>query len=169
MSTYIYLFCLDRSPDILADGESGQHLRNLTHPNVNTQQPTTKEAHMTDPTTTTLPNLPAWYPVPPGATIPKNTPYACAYEDGISVDLRGYRYDTRVSDNPYNTYYTEHPIAPPLPTEEGAKILASGNDLPPHTLLTHKGGRWVTCYGAEWAVKITSWCPVAVGETVVMP
>ena len=116
-----------------------------------------------------LPNLPAWYPVPTGATIPKNTPYAVGHENSVVVDLRGYRYDTRVSDNPYNTYYTEHPIAPPLPTEEGAKILASGNDLPPHTLLTHKSGRWVTCYGAEWAVKIISWCPVTVGETVVMP
>ena len=170
VSTYIYLFCLDRSPDILADGESGQHLRNLTHPNVNTQQPTTKEAHMTmtDPTTTTLPNLPAWYPVPPGATIPEGTPYAYAYVGGVTVKMDGSPYDITVHDGS-NPCYTEHPIAPPLQTEEGAKILASGNDLPPHTLLTYKGGRWVTCYGAEWAVKITSWCPVAVGETVVMP
>ena len=168
MSTYIYLFCRDLSPDILADGKSGQHLRNLTHRNVNTQQPTTKEAHMTDPTTTTLPNLPAWYLVPFGMTIPKGTPHAYAFEGGINIWLDGYFDDITVRPNSHYTYYTERPIAPPLPTEEGAKILASGNDLPPHTLLTHKSGRWVTCYGAEWAVKITSWCPVTVGETVVV-
>ena len=51
----------------------------------------------------------------------------------------------------------------------GATILASGNDLPPHTLLTREGGRWLTRYGAEWTVKITSWCPVTVGLMVPMP
>ena len=168
VSTYIYLFCLDRSPDILADGESGQHLRNLTHPNVNTQQPTTKEAHMTDPTTTTLPNLSTWHSVPDGATIPANTPYAHSDGNSLTVVLEGYCRDLPAYGLAIR-FYTERPIAPPLPTEEGAQILASGNDLPPHTLLTHKSGRWVTCYGAEWAVKITSWCPVTVGETVVMP
>ncbi len=113
-----------------------------------------------------LPNLSTWHRVPVGATIPKGVPYVYTYGSGVRVELDGYPHDTRVGEN---RYYTEHPIAPPLPTEEGAKILASGNDLPPHTLLTHKGGRWVTCYGAEWTVKITSWCPVTIGEVVVMP
>ena len=168
VSTYIYLFCRDLSPDILADGKSGQHLRNLTHPNVNTQQPTTKEAHMTDPTTTTLPNLSTWHSVPVGATIPAFSAYAYASKDALMVELRG-RFDDFTVPASDSAYYTEHPVTPPIPTEEGATILASGNDLPPHTLLTHKSGRWVTCYGAEWAVKITSWCPVTVGETVIMP
>lgn len=115
-----------------------------------------------------LPDLSTWHRVPVGATIPKNTIYAICHENSAVVNLRGYRYDTRVSDNPYSTFYTEKPILPPLPTEEGATILASGNDLPPHTLLTREGGRWLTCYGAEWTVKITSWCPVTVGLMVPM-
>ena len=115
-----------------------------------------------------LPDLSTWHPVPVGATLPKNTPYAYAYVDRLTVELDGHPRDTTVSRDDC-TYYTEHPIAPPLPTEEGAKILASGNDLPPHTLLTREGGRWLTCYGAEWTVKITSWCPVTVGLMVPMP
>ncbi len=114
-----------------------------------------------------LPNLSTWHRVPAGATIPKVTPYAYVNQNCVTLRLVGAYVDITVLHD--NTYYTEHPIAPPLPTEEGAKILASGNDLPPHTLLTHKGGRWVTCYGAEWTVKITSWCPVTIGEVVVMP
>ena len=119
--------------------------------------------------TTALPNLSTWNRVPVGATIPAGTPYAYHYEDEdfFTVKLNGHLKEVPARDDE-PTYYTERPIAPPLPTEEGATILASGNDLPPHTLLTHKSGRWVTCYGAEWAVKITSWCPVTVGETVVV-
>ena len=112
-----------------------------------------------------LPNLSTWHRVPVGAVIPKGVPYAYTYEGGLRVELDGYSCDTYVSNN---RYYTEHPITPPLPTEEGATILASGNDLPPHTLLTREGGRWLTCYGAEWTVKITSWCPVTLGLMVPM-
>ena len=170
MSTYIYLFCRDLSPDILADGESGQHLRNLTHHNVNTQQPTTKEAHMTDPTTTTLPNLPAWYRVPFGMTIPKGTPHAYAFEGGVNIRLDGCVDDITVRPNSYYTYYTERPIAPPLPTEEGATIVASGDERSPHVLLTRESGRWVNRYGDTWRDDdIRAWAPVTIGETVVMP
>ena len=116
-----------------------------------------------------LPDLSTWCRVPVGATIPKGTAYAYAYKNGINVRPNGPSEDFTVRDNSYYTHYTEHPLAPPLPTEDGATILASANNLPPHTILTHKGGRWITCYGAEWTVKITSWCPVTVGETVVMP
>ena len=116
-----------------------------------------------------LPNLSTWHRVPVGATLPKNTPYAYAYVDRLTVELDGYPRDTTVSRDDC-TYYTEHPVTPPLPTEEGATILASGNDLPPHTLLTREGGRWLTCYGAEWTVKdITAWAPVTIGEVVVVP
>lgn len=113
-----------------------------------------------------LPDLSTWDRVPVGGTIPKGVPYAYAYVGGVMVELDGYPHDTRVDEN---CYYTEHSIAPPLPTEEGATILASGNDLPPHTLLTRQGGRWLTCYGAEWTVQITAWCPVTVGLMVPMP
>ena len=114
-----------------------------------------------------LPDLSTWHNVPTGGVIPAFTAYAYASKNALMVELRGRFEDFTVPDSG-NTYYTEKPILPPLPTEEGATILASGNDLPPHTLLTRKGGRWLTCYGAEWTVKITSWCPVTVGLMVPM-
>ena len=115
-----------------------------------------------------LPNLSTWHRVPTGAVIPKNTPCAYAYGGYLTVQFDGYSRNITVGRGGY-TYYTEKLILPPLPTEEGATILASGNDLPPHTLLTREGGRWLTRYGAEWTVKITSWCPVTVGLMVPMP
>lgn len=124
-----------------------------------------------------LPNLSTWHLVPVGAKIPAGTPYAYVNQncvtlrlDGAYVDIDVMREgtcDVTVCDG-HDPYYTEHPVTPPLPTEEGATILASGNDLPPHTLLTREAGRWVTCYGAEWTVKITSWCPVTLGLMVPM-
>lgn len=124
-----------------------------------------------------LPDLSTWHLVPVGAKIPAGTPYAYVNQncvtlrlDGAYVDIDVMREgtcDVTVCDG-HDPYYTEKPIVPPLPTEEGATILASGNDLPPHTLLTREGGRWLTCYGAEWTVKITSWCPVTVGLMVPM-
>lgn len=113
-----------------------------------------------------LPDLSTWHRVPVGATIPKDTPYTYVYENCATLRLEGAYVDVDVLRD--GTYYTEHPIAPLLPTEEGTTILASGNDLPPHTLLTREGGRWLTCYGAEWTVKITSWCPVTLGLMVPM-
>ena len=116
-----------------------------------------------------LPDLSTWHRVPVGATLPKNTPYAYVYVDRLTVELDGYPRDTTVSRDDC-TYYTEHPIAPPLPTEEGATIVVSAVSRPPRTLLTHQGGRWVDCFGAEWTVKdITAWAPVTIGEVVVVP
>ena len=114
-----------------------------------------------------LPDLSTWHRVPVGATIPKDTPYTYVYENCATLRLEGAYVSVDVLRE--GTYYTEKLILPPLPTEEGATILASDNDLPPHTLLTREGGRWLTCYGAEWTVKITSWCPVTVGLMVPMP
>ena len=117
---------------------------------------------------TTLPNLSTWHPVPLGATIPAGTPYAYAYENGVTADLSGNSYDFTVRDSG-NPYYTEHPIAPPLPTEEGATIMASSGDWPPSVLLIREGDRCVTCFGVEWpADQIRAWAPVAIGETVVI-
>lgn len=119
--------------------------------------------------TPTLPDLSTWHRVPVGATIPAGTPYAYAYEDDVTVQLGGYFDDITVGDNSLYTHYTERPIAPPLPTEEGATIAVSTNARPPHILVTRQGGCWVTRFGIEWSVEITAWAPVTIGETVVMP
>lgn len=117
-----------------------------------------------------LPDLSAWHRVPVGAIIPKGVPYACTYEGGLNVELDGYSRDKQVR---VNSHYTEHPIAPPLPTEEGATIIVShvpGGSHPPHTLLTREDGRWVNRLGMECRVdQIRAWAPVTIGETVVAP
>ena len=123
---------------------------------------------------TILPNLSTWHRAPVGATIPAGVPYAYTFAGGCTAVLDGYSEDITVRDNPYNTYYTEHPIASPLPTEEGATILASSQlglcGIPPHILLTLDAGLWVNCYGFEWpAERIRAWAPVTIGETVVVP
>ena len=117
-----------------------------------------------------LPNLSTWHRVPVGATISAGTPCAYIYKNSIAVRLGGYLEDYTVRDNSYYTYYTEHPITPPLPTEEGATIMASSGDWPPSSLLTRKDGRWVNRYRDEWAVDdIRAWAPVTIGEVVVRP
>ena len=119
-----------------------------------------------------LPNLSTWHRVPIGATIPAGTPYAYHYEDeGFFAvkKLSGHLFEVPALDSE-PTYYTERPIAPPLPTEEGATILVSSGNWPQSTLLTREEDRWVTRYGAEWSVdQITSWAPVTIGDVVVMP
>ncbi len=117
-----------------------------------------------------LPNLSTWHRVPVGATVPAGTPYAYAYQDGITVELGGRFDDLTVSDDRIPRY-TEHPIAPPLPTEEGTTIMVSGDErLPPHILVTREAGHWVNHYGLRWYVdQIHAWAPVTVGETVVRP
>ena len=113
-----------------------------------------------------LPPLSTWHRAPFGATIPAGTPFAYTYDDGVTVELGGYPCDTQVG---VNYHYTEHPVSPPLPTEEGATIMVSGDERPPHTLLTRTDGRWVNRFGDEWPVeRVTSWAPVTIGETVVV-
>ena len=115
-----------------------------------------------------LPDLSTWHRVPVGATIPKGTPYAYVNQNCVTLRLDGAYVDITVIHD--NTYYTEHPIAPPLPTEEGATIVVSVSEKPPHIILTREAGRWVNRYGVEWTVDdITSWAPVTIGETVVVP
>ena len=116
-----------------------------------------------------LPNLSTWHPVPTGAVIPKNTPCAYAYGGYLTVQFDGYSRNITVGRGGYS-YYTEHPVSPPLPTEEGATIMVSVDERPPGILLTRKAGRWVNRYGAEWSVeRVTAWAPVTIGEVVVMP
>ena len=114
-----------------------------------------------------LPNLSTWHRVPVGATIPAGTPYAYAYEDGLNVELGGYNCDMTMGRGG-GSYYTEHPITLPLPTEDGATIAVSSDERPPSVLLTRKGGRWVNSHGVEWYDnEIHAWAPVTIGETVV--
>ena len=115
-----------------------------------------------------LPNLSTWHPVPTGAVIPKNTPCAYAYGGYLTVHFDGYSRNITVGRGGYS-YYTERPIAPPLPTEEGATIVVSVSEKPSHIILTREGGRWVNRYGVEWpADRIRAWAPVTIGETVVI-
>ena len=115
-----------------------------------------------------LPNLSTWHRANGDAVIPKGTPYAYVNQNCVTLRLDGAYVDITVIHD--NTYHTEHPLAPPLPTEDGATILASGNDLPPHTPLTLEAGRWVNRFGAEWVVDdIRTWAPVTIGEVVVRP
>ena len=116
-----------------------------------------------------LPTLSTWHRVPVGATIPANTPCAYAYGGYLTVQFDGYSRNIIVGRGGYS-YYTEHPIAPPLPTEEGATIVVSVSEKPPHIILPREGGRWVNRYGMECQVdQITAWAPVTIGEVVVMP
>ena len=118
--------------------------------------------------TTNLPDLSTWNRVPVGATIPKGTPYAYTYKNGINVRPNGPSEDFTVHDS-YCTLYTEHPIALPLPTEEGATILASDDCRRPRILLTLEAGQWVSGLGLQWNVEqFRAWCPVTLGETVVV-
>ena len=118
---------------------------------------------------TNLPDLSTWNRVPVGATIPAGAPYAYAYENGIAVRLDGHFEDFTVRDGE-DTHYTEHPVTPPLPTEEGATILVSSDERPPFVLLMREAGRWVNSHGVEWYNnEIHAWARVDVGETVVMP
>ena len=114
-----------------------------------------------------LPNLPTWHRVPVEATIPKGTPYAYVNQNCVTLRLDGAYVDITVIRD--NTYYTEHPIALPLPTEEGATILASDDCRRPRILLTLEAGQWVSSLGLRWDVEqFRAWCPVTLGETVVM-
>ena len=119
-----------------------------------------------------LPNLSTWHRVPIGATIPAGTPYAYHYEDEGFFAVKkpsGHLFEVPALDSE-PTYYTEHPITRPLPTEEGATIAVSYNEQPPHILLTRKAGHWVNRYGTRWNVdQIYAWAPVTIGEVVIMP
>lgn len=117
-----------------------------------------------------LSNLSTWHRVPIGATIPAGTPCAYHYEEEgfFAVKPSGHLKEIPALDGE-PTYYTEHPIGLPLPTEDGATIAVSYNEQPPHILLTREAGRWVNRYGTRWSVdQIHAWAPVTIGETVVM-
>ena len=111
--------------------------------------------------------LPDWHPLPAGGgLIPKDERYAIVEADGRVITI--YTSHTDWSAPADDRILTEHPVAAPLPTEEGVTILASGDERPPHILLTREGGRWVDCYGDRWVFSdIRAWAPVTIGEVEV--
>ena len=116
-----------------------------------------------------LPNLSTWHRVPDGATIPANTPCAYAYGGYLTVQFDGYSRNITVGRGGYS-YYTEQPITPPLPTEEGATIVVASDAMILDILLVRAGGCWFDRDGNEWPVEtIRTWAPVTIGEVVVMP
>ena len=124
----------------------------------------TKETHMNN----NLPDLSTWHLVPVGGTIPKNTPYAHDHGNSLTVVMDGYHRDMKAYGGDSIHYYTEHPVPPPLPTEEGAMILVTDDEHPPRILLTLEAGQWVSSLGLWWNVgELRAWCPVTVGEMVV--
>ena len=115
-----------------------------------------------------LPNLSPWHRVPVGATIPKGTPYAYVRQNCVTLGLGGGYVDIEAPRE--GTYYTEHPILPPLPTEEGASIVVASDAMILDILLVRAGECWFDRDGNEWPVEtIRAWAPVTIGEVVVMP
>ena len=113
--------------------------------------------------------LPDWHPLPAGGgLILKDERYAVVEAGGRVITI--YTSYTDWSAPADDRILTEHPSAPPLPTEEGATIVVSSDERPPRILLTRTDGRWVNRVGDEWPVeRVTAWAPVTIGETVVMP
>ena len=113
--------------------------------------------------------LPDWHPLPAGGgLILKDERYAIVEANGRSISIFTSDMDWSPTDD---RILTEHPIALPLPTEEGATIMASGDErLPPHILLTRLGDCWVNHLGTQVHLdRLHAWAPVTIGETVVMP
>ena len=109
--------------------------------------------------------LPDWHPVPTGGVIRKDERYAIVEADGRDISIFTTDADWVPVDD--SRILTEHPIAPPLPTEEGATILVSSDERPPFVLLMREAGRWVNSHGVEWYNnEIHAWAPVTIGETV---
>ena len=113
--------------------------------------------------------LPDWHPIPDGGgLVRKGERYAIVESEGRIISIYTSEDDWTVHAD--GRVLTEHPVTPPLPTEEGATIAVSSDERPPSVLLTRKAGRWVNSHGVEWYNnEIHAWAPVTIGETVVMP
>ena len=112
--------------------------------------------------------LPDWHPLPAGGgLILKDERYAVVEADGRVITI--YTSHTDWSTPADDRILTEHPVTPPLPTEEGAIIMVSNDGRRPFVLLMREAGRWVNSHGVEWYNnEIHAWAPVTVGETVVI-
>ena len=68
--------------------------------------------------------LPDWHPLPEGGgTVRRDERYAIVEPGGRDIMI--FTSDTDWSATADDRILTEHPILPPLPTEEGATIMAS--------------------------------------------
>jgi len=102
------------------------------------------------------PDLTVWHPLPEGGTIPKGMRYAALYAGDLDVSTAT-RDLTPSGASPYH-YRTERPVPAPLPTEEGARIIACDTWGVVDLALT-KGG-WRTEAGALYDDNdITRWMP----------
>ena len=106
-------------------------------------------------TDNTWPDLSGWYPLPEGGTIPEGMRYAALSGDCIAVytNLEEWTPTGRVD------LRTERPVPAPLPTEEGARIIARG---PWYGLLelALTDGRWQSPGGPRYDDDdITRWMP----------
>lgn len=112
--------------------------------------------------------LPDWHPIPDGGgLVRKGERYAIVESEGRTISIFTSEDDWTMHAD--GQVLTEHPITPPLPTEEGVTIAVSSGERPPSVLLTRKGGRWVNSHGVEWCNnEIHAWAPVTIGEVVVI-
>ena len=96
---------------------------------------------MTDLDDLKLPDLSTWHPVPVGATIPSGTLHAICHPDGTIVIGPSVH---QIVEQSAGHRFTAERIAVPLPTEDGASIIAYLiHDLRP-ALLTRRGDLWLT-------------------------
>ena len=104
-----------------------------------------------------LPPLHEWHQVPVGATIPAGTPYMIE----CLVFLGGAEYDREVTSlTP--PHWTPEPLTAPLPTKEGAHIIARRDGSSARFLLTRTSTGWASVTGSastyfdsdilEWAL-----------------
>ena len=76
-------------------------------------------------TDNTWPDLSGWHPLPEGGTIPKGMRYAVLYTTGSLYIYTGDD-DFTPPDSACDRFRTERPVPVPLPTEDGARIIARG-------------------------------------------
>ena len=104
------------------------------------------------------PDLSGWYPLPEGGTIPQGMRYAVLESNGFVAVSTASR-DHALIDATLYSYRTERPVPAPLPTEEGARIIARG---PWYGLLelALTDGRWQSPGGIRYDDDdITRWMP----------
>ena len=104
-----------------------------------------------------LPDLSTWHPVPVGATIPAGTIAATVYPDeAIIIGVAAHDTKALVEER----FFTAERIAVPLPTEDGASIIAYVDGGLRPALLTRRGDIWAT-HGGELFTNegIDRWVP----------
>ena len=105
----------------------------------------------------TWPDLSGWYPLPEGGTFPKGMRYAVLYATG-GLYVSTADDDFTPPESACDRFRTERPVPVPLPTEEGARIIAYGPLVAVELTLTD--GRWQSPGGLRYDDDdITRWMP----------